>query len=47
MLEFFFPGVTAPGGSGSPHYLGITIADTPHPVGIHWTSDQPDAESRT
>ena len=47
MPEIFPPGATAPSGSGSPQYQGFTIADTPHSVGLLWTSDQPDAESLT
>ena len=36
-----------PGGPGSHHYRGFTIAGTQHLVGLLLTSDQRDAESRT
>jgi hypothetical protein len=31
----------------APHFLGFTITDTPHSVGLIWTSDQPVAETST
>jgi len=40
-------GATAPSGPGLPRYRGITITDTPHSVGLLWTSDQPQAEAST
>ena len=44
---FFFHGATAP--RGPPHYRGFTRthSDTPHSVGLLWTSDRPDAETST
>ena len=30
---------------GPPHCRGFTITDTPHSVGLLWTTDQPDAET--
>jgi hypothetical protein len=46
----FFLGWTAPGGPGPPRCRGCTITlglDTPHSVGLLWTSDQPDAKTCT
>jgi hypothetical protein len=43
-------GTTAPSGPEPPHYRGFTIThflDTPHSVGLLWTSDKPDAETST
>jgi len=35
-----------PSGQGPPHYRGFTITkNTPHSVGLLWTSDQPDADT--
>jgi len=38
-----------PTGPGLPHSRGfyITHNDTPHAVGLLWTSDQPDADDST
>ena len=46
---FFFNGSTAPWGPTPPHLsrLHDHILDTPHSVGLLWTSDQPDAETST
>ena len=45
---FFSHGTTAPSWSGAPHNRGFTaISDTPHSVGLLWTSDQPDTETST
>jgi hypothetical protein len=41
---------SSPSGPGPPQYRGFTIThflDTPHSVGLLWTSDQPDAETST
>jgi hypothetical protein len=45
----FSNGATAPSGPGTPHYRGFTITrlDTPHSVGLLWTSDESDAETPT
>jgi hypothetical protein len=44
----FFPIAQQPlVGPGPPHYRDFTITDTPHSVGLLWTSDQPDAETST
>jgi hypothetical protein len=45
--EFLFTMAKQPlVGGAPPHYLGftITLGDTPHSVGLLWTSDQPEAE---
>jgi hypothetical protein len=47
-ISFSFNGTTAHSGPGRPHYRGFTITpDTSHPVGLLWTSDQPDIETFT
>jgi hypothetical protein len=44
----FFCSATAPTGAGPPHYQGLrSHSDTPHPVRLLGTSDQPDAETST
>jgi hypothetical protein len=40
MIFFPFHVATTPSGPGSPHYLGFTMTDTPHSVGLLWTNDQ-------
>jgi hypothetical protein len=42
---YFSSGATAPSGPESPHYRRFTITDTPHSVGLLWTSDQAVAET--
>ena len=32
---------------GAPHYRSFYITNTPHSVGLFWTSDQPDTETST
>ena len=48
-ILFSFGGTTTPSELGPPYYPGFTITlnQTPHSVGILWTSDQPDAEIST
>jgi hypothetical protein len=46
----FFPnGLTASWGPRPPHFSRLydRTLDTPHSVGLLWTSDQPDAETST
>jgi hypothetical protein len=45
--DILFNGVTAHSGPRPHHYRGFTITDTPHSVGLLWTSDQPYAETAT
>jgi hypothetical protein len=49
LLPFFSYGSSAPWGPRPPHFWGftITLLDTPHSVGLLWTSDQPLAETST
>jgi hypothetical protein len=49
IYSFFFHGSTAPSGPGPPQYRGFTIthSDTPHSLGLLWTSDQPVTETLT
>jgi hypothetical protein len=48
IYDIFSSGATATSRPGPPHYRGFTIhSDTPHSVGLLWTSDQPDAENST
>jgi hypothetical protein len=46
--SIFFPGSTAPVGLGY-FIVGVLVShsDTPHSVGLPWTSDRPDAETST
>ena len=42
-----FHDVLTPSGPGPPHCRGFTITDTPHSLGLFWTSDQLDAGTST
>jgi hypothetical protein len=41
-MNFSFHGATARSELGPSHYRGCTITDTPHSVGLLWTSGQPE-----
>ena len=46
-FHFILPWRNTPSGPGSPYYRGLMITDTPHSIGLLWTSDQPDAQTST
>ena len=47
-LLIIYPGSTAPSGPRPPNYRGLqSHSDTPHSVGLLWTSDRPDAKTST